>query len=125
MKVLLDECVPKKLGRHLAGHDCHTVPELGLAGKKNGELLSIAEARGFEVFVSLDQGFEYQQNLRNRNLDVVLIRSRSNTLSSLIGDVGEILSAIETIQPGELIKVPRRERLGHPAFPSIRLCNRQ
>ena len=88
------------------GHDCHTAPELGLAGKKNGELLSIAEARGFEVFVSLDQGFEYQQNLRNRNLGVVLIRSRSNTLSSLIGDVGEILSAIETIQPGVLIKVP-------------------
>jgi hypothetical protein len=43
MKVLLDECIPRKLKRSVAGHECVTVPEAALAGKENGELLSLAE----------------------------------------------------------------------------------
>jgi hypothetical protein len=53
MKVLLDESVPRKFRNHLTGHDCCTVPEEGLASKKNGELLSFAEKSGFEVFLTL------------------------------------------------------------------------
>jgi hypothetical protein len=52
MKVLLDECLPRKLKNHLLGHDCSTVPEAGWAGKKNGELLSLAEKSGIEVFLN-------------------------------------------------------------------------
>jgi len=55
MKVLLDECVPRQLKKNLTGHECRTVPEVGLAGKKNGELLSFAETAGFEVFITLDR----------------------------------------------------------------------
>ena len=39
MKLLLDECLPRKFKNHLPGHECYTVPEIGWAGKKNGELL--------------------------------------------------------------------------------------
>ena len=46
MKLLLDECVPRKFRNLLPGHNCRTVPEEGLAGKKNGELLSLAEESG-------------------------------------------------------------------------------
>jgi hypothetical protein len=53
MKVLLDECVPRKFKNSLPGHDCHTVPEAGFAGKKNGELLLLAEQAGFQVFLSI------------------------------------------------------------------------
>jgi hypothetical protein len=38
----------------------------GLAGLKNGELLTAAETAGFEVFLTVDQGIEYQQNLLTR-----------------------------------------------------------
>jgi hypothetical protein len=34
MKVLLDECIPRKLKSALAGHDCTTAPEAGLAARK-------------------------------------------------------------------------------------------
>jgi hypothetical protein len=61
-RILLDECIPRRLKKHLAEHDCFTVSELGLAGKKNGELLSLAEADGFQVFVTLDRGLAYEQN---------------------------------------------------------------
>ena len=60
MKVLLDECIPRKLKYPLADHDCKTVPEAGLAGQKNGLLLSLAEAAGFELFLTMDKGLQYQ-----------------------------------------------------------------
>jgi hypothetical protein len=39
MRILLDECIPRKLKYSLPDHQCRTVPEAGLAGKKNGPLL--------------------------------------------------------------------------------------
>ncbi len=72
MKVLLDECVPRKFKDSLSGHDCSTVPEEGFAGKKNGELLTLAESAGFQVFLTLDRGIEYQQNLHPRTITVVI-----------------------------------------------------
>lgn len=74
MRLLLDECVPRKLKNSLAGHDCQTVPEAGFAGKKNGELLQLAEIAGFDVFITLDKGLEYQQNLKSRKLSIVVLR---------------------------------------------------
>jgi hypothetical protein len=75
MRVLLDECVPRKFKDSLPGHDCRTVPEEGLAGKKNGELLALAESAGFQVFLTLDRGLEYQQNLHPRIIAVVIVRT--------------------------------------------------
>jgi hypothetical protein len=63
MKVLLDECIPRKFKECFVGHACSTVPEAGFAGERNGELLSLAEQQGFEVFLTLDKGIQYQQNL--------------------------------------------------------------
>jgi hypothetical protein len=70
MKLLLDECLPRKFKNHLPGHECYTVPEIGWAGKKNGELLLLAEKSGFEIFLTLDQGMEYEQNLMGREIGV-------------------------------------------------------
>lgn len=44
MKILLDECIDRKLAREFVEHDVKTVPQMGWAGIKNGELLSLAEA---------------------------------------------------------------------------------
>jgi hypothetical protein len=68
VKVLLDECLPRKLKAGFTGHDCKTVPEAGLAGKKNGVLLSLAEDAGFDVFLTMDKGLQYQQNLAGRSI---------------------------------------------------------
>jgi hypothetical protein len=57
MKVLLDECIPRKLKFRLASRDCQTVPEAGLSGKLNGELLALTEASGFQIFITIDCGF--------------------------------------------------------------------
>jgi len=66
MKILLDECLPRRLKVPIAGYECQTVPEALLGGTKNGELLAIAESRGFQIFLTMDRGLEYQQSLAGR-----------------------------------------------------------
>jgi len=105
MKLLLDECLPRKLKAQLGGHECMTVPEAGLAGKKNGELLALAEQKGFEVFLTLDRGIEYQQNLTARKLAVFLVQSKSSRLQDVLHCVPQILQKLQSAQGGELTHV--------------------
>jgi predicted nuclease of predicted toxin-antitoxin system len=84
MKILLDECIPRKFKNSLAGHECLTVPEAGLAGKRNGELLSIAEHQRYTIFLTMDKGVEYEQNLKRRSVAIMILRAKSNRLVDLL-----------------------------------------
>lgn len=44
MNILLDECIDRKFARELIGYDVKTVPQMGWAGIKNGQLLALAES---------------------------------------------------------------------------------
>ena len=105
MTLLLDECIPRRLKNSLAGHECQTVPEAGMAGKKNGELLALAEQAGFDIFITLDKGIEYQQNLKSRKLAIILLGSKSNRLSDLLPLVPAILKTLDSWQKGELKRI--------------------
>lgn len=105
MRVLLDECVPRKLKGSLTGHECRTVPEEGMAGKRNGELLSLAENAGFDVFLSIDRGIEFQQNLQTRRIAILVIHARSSRLADLLPHVPELLRRLERLRPGEVARV--------------------
>jgi hypothetical protein len=72
----------------------------GLAGKKNGELLVLAEQQGFEVFVTLDKGVPYQQSLTRRLIAVVVVRASSNRLEDILPNVEKCLAAIASAKPG-------------------------
>jgi uncharacterized protein DUF5615 len=96
----LDECLPRKLKDYFASHECQTVPEALLAGKKNGELLAVAERQGFEFFVTMDKGLAYQQNLSGRQIAVIIFRAKSNRLVDLAPLVDECLELMRSIRPG-------------------------
>ena len=105
MRVLLDECVPKALGRSLTGHAVRTVPQEGWSGKKNGELLSLMAAARFEVLLTVDQGVRYQQNLRAAGVAVVVMVAASNDIDDLIPLVPGVLAALAVVQPGDAVEV--------------------
>jgi hypothetical protein len=73
LKILFDQGVPKPLKGHLSSHDVRRAFQLGWATKKNGELLALAEAAGFEVLVTTDQNLQHQQNLRQPKLAVFIL----------------------------------------------------
>ena len=105
MKVLLDECIPRRLKDALPDHECHTVPEAGFAGQKNGLLLSLAEAAGFDLFITMDKGLQYQQDLSGRRIAILVLRARSNRLLDLLPRLDACRSIMSSIQPGEVIRV--------------------
>ena len=73
MKILFDQGVPKPLQQHLSSHDVVRAFQLGWAAKKNGDLLALATAAGFQVLVSTEQNLQHQQNLRVPKLAVFIL----------------------------------------------------
>jgi predicted nuclease of predicted toxin-antitoxin system len=105
MRLLLDECVPLRLKQDLPGHDVYTVREKGWSSKRNGELLRLMRAEGFQCLLTVDQNLEFQQNLRESGVSVILIAARSNRLRDLKPAVPRVLDALSKIIPGEILRV--------------------
>jgi hypothetical protein len=54
MKILLDECVTRKLRQHLTEFEVKTVVEMGWSGLKNGSLLTAAIEDEFDILLTID-----------------------------------------------------------------------
>ena len=104
MKILLDESLPKPLAKAFSGHSALTVVEKGWSGKKNGELLRLAQ-REFDVFVTADQNLQYQQNLHGYKIAVVVLVSRINRLDALRPLMPKVFKIINSLKPGELVRI--------------------
>jgi predicted nuclease of predicted toxin-antitoxin system len=105
MKVLLDECVPERLREHLTGHEIHTVRYAGFSGKKNGELLRLAEEAGYDVLLTVDQGIPYQHRMSGRRISIIVLRAPGNDIDTLKRMTAAAIRALTTIAAGEIIEV--------------------
>jgi predicted nuclease of predicted toxin-antitoxin system len=106
IRLLLDECVPRKLRSDLEGHEVRTVQEIGWAGKKNGELVTLA-AESFDVLITVDRNFIHPQNLQGRQIALILIEARTNRLVHLRPLMPEVRRLLPTVQQGQVIRVGR------------------
>ena len=100
MKLLLDECIDRRLTKDLEGHEVKTVPQMGWAGIKNGELLTLAE-KEFDVFITVDRNLSFQQNLPKFNIAVLVLHATSNRLADLKPLVPKILSTLPSLTKGD------------------------
>ena len=107
MRVLLDECLPRKLKADMAGHEVATVPEMGWAGKRNGELLSLA-APHFDAFITVDQNLRVQQNLSGLQLAMVVLSAPDNRLETLRPLMPGVVHNLQTIQAGDVVRIAIR-----------------
>jgi hypothetical protein len=104
MRLLLDECVPKRLKRVLPGHDVKTVQDMGWAGIKNGALLKLADGQ-FDALVTVDQGLEYQQNLSGLTISIVVMLAASNDVDDLRPLLLGVELTLAGLRAGEIIRV--------------------
>ena len=109
IKILLDECLPKKLKREIADqdYDVITVTESGWAGTKNGKLLRLAETK-FDVFITIDNNLSAQQNLKDIDLGLIVLLASNNrieTLKPLAPQIKEVLGKIKT---GDIIIISEK-----------------
>jgi hypothetical protein len=100
MKLLLDECVDQRLAAEIQTHDVRTVPEMGWANFKNGQLLSLAQHE-FDVFITVDRNLPYQQNLSKFNIAVVILQARTNRLADLKPLVPLLSTELQTAPAGQ------------------------
>ncbi len=104
MKVLFDNNVPAPLRHRLAGHKIDTAQEMGWQELKNGELLSAAEAAGFDVLLTGDKNLSYQQNLKPRTIALVVLGITS--WKTLRRDTSLIVGAVNRATPGSFEALP-------------------
>lgn len=103
MKVLFDQGTPVPLRRHLHS-PVATVYELGWDTLENGALIARAEAAGFDVLVTTDRNWKYQQNLNQRRLAVVVVLSTS--WPKIQAKISAVVVAIEEATLGTYTEVP-------------------
>lgn len=106
MKIVVDECLPKRLIHVFSGHAAWTVPQIGLAGTKDSKLLNELDTRDIDVFITIDGNIEYQQKFSNRTFGTIIIRSVTNRLENLLLLEDDLLEATNTITSGNVIHIP-------------------
>ena len=101
MRVLLDECLPKKLKFEIDAEFVQTVPETGWASKQNGELLRLAE-RDFDVLITNDQNMEHQQRIESFDLAFVVLVAPTNDIVDLRPLMPAVNQTLKSIKPGTI-----------------------
>jgi hypothetical protein len=105
MRILLDECVPRRLGREFPGHDVHTVPGMGWSGQKNGQLLRSMAGESFDILITVDQNIRHQQNLKAAGVAVVVLVAATNRLADLLPLIPATLAALGSAGPGDVVEI--------------------
>ena len=103
MKILIDQNVSARLARLLTNHEATHASTKGWAELANGDLLTAAEAGGFEIILTADKNIRYQQNLAGRRIALVVLGT--NQLDILFSNVDQIRQACDTIQIGSYVTV--------------------
>lgn len=103
MKVLFDQGTPAPLRSGLLGHAVQTAYECGWQALSNGDLLSAAEADGYEVLITTDQNLRCQQDLTQRRLAVVVLSTTD--WRRIQKHVQLVTDALDGAKPGAFVEV--------------------
>ena len=106
MRILLDENLDWRLKRGLPGHTVKSVPLIGWAGVKNGELLARA-SQNFDVLVTMDNSLPKQQNLKKHAIAVIGLKAPSNRLADTRPLMPQLLAVLPTAKPHTITMVPQ------------------
>ncbi len=103
MKILFDQGTPVPLRRHLHPHDVDTAAELGWAELQNGDLLSSAEDGGYALMITTDQNLQYQQNLADRSIGIVVLKTTS--WPRIRAKVDEVIKTVNELPSGGYVEI--------------------
>ncbi len=84
MKILLDECITKKLKTFLKNHEVYTVSDMRWNGLFNGKLMTKCVENSFDILLTIDKNILYQQTINKYNVTIVVFNARNSKVSSLI-----------------------------------------
>lgn len=100
MKILLDECVTRKLKSRLPQHEVATVTEMRWNGLKNGNLMRAAIVEGFEILLTIDKNLAFQQNLNHYPIIVAVLNAEKISLPFLAALLPALDQQLPSFEPG-------------------------
>jgi predicted nuclease of predicted toxin-antitoxin system len=104
MRVLLDNCIPWKLSRHIIGHEVASVIKVGWDRLPDGQLLDVM-ASSHDVLVTMDKNSPFQQRVSDRPFGIIVMRARGSRLKDLLPLIPNLHAALEDIRPGEVREI--------------------
>ena|ERR1035438_690083 len=103
MRILFDQATPLPLRAYLDRHEVRTASQQGWATLKNGDLLTAAEAAGFEILLTTDKNLRYQQNLDGRQIAVVVLGRQQ--WPQVQPHVQRVVEAVNAAVPGSYVAI--------------------
>ena len=95
MKILLDECVTKRLKKHLEEFEVFTVRELNLSGIKNGKLLTYCVENKFDLLLTIDKNLMFQQNFDQYPITIVILNCQTSKIEELVTFLPSFISQVD------------------------------
>ena len=103
MRVLFDHGTPSGIAQSLTGHEVTQAIDRGWDKISNGELLTKADAAGFEILLTTDKNIRYQQNLKGRKIAIVVLGNSAWRIVRLHLD--KIVAAVNEATEGSYAEV--------------------
>lgn len=103
MRVLFDKSAPYGLARYLEDHTVSTAEDCGWGRLENGDLLTVAEQSGYELFLTADKNLRYQQNLAGRKISLVVLGQSPWPL--VRQHIPAIVATVDAAKPGGFVEI--------------------
>ncbi len=84
MKILLDECVTKKLKAYLPDHEVYTVSDKRWNGLFNGKLMAKCVENDIDILLTVDKNILFQQSIIKYDITVVVFDTTNSKINTLI-----------------------------------------
>jgi len=107
MKILLDECVTKRLKAHLLEFEVFTVRELNLGGTKNGKLMTYCSENNFDILLTIDKNLMFQQNLDKYPVTIVVLNTFSSKIEEIITFLPAFKAQINSLQKSKAYTIDK------------------
>ena len=101
MKILLDECVTKKLKTLLADQTVFTIGQMDWKGLKNGILIKRAVQNNFDILLTIDKNICYQQNTEKFNIAIVVLNTNNSNIETLKEYIPNFINQINNFEKGK------------------------
>lgn len=100
---MFDQGTPVPIRPFLKGHAVRTAAEQGWDKFRNGDLMTAAEAAGFDLFLTTDKNMRYQQNLAGRKIAIVVLGQQQ--WPQLRPHIQRVVEAVNAAVPGSFAVV--------------------
>ena len=79
------------------------------AGQRDHVLIPQIQGR-FDIFLTIDKGFEFEHNLKKLSFGVIVLETANNQMPSYERVSEELVRLIQSVAPGQVVRISDPQR---------------